>query len=264
MAVYAMTTHQLSQRRACRLLGISRSGMRYQPKPRQDGVIRELLLRLAASKPRWGFEKMFAWLRSRGHRWNHKRVRRVYRELALNLRIKPRKRVPKRYPEPLAVPGGPNECLSLDFMSDALQDGRRFRTLNVIDDFNREAVAIEIDTSLPAQRVVRLLDQIAAWRGYPARIRCDNGPEFIGYRLEEWAALHGVVIDFIEPGKPAQNAYIERFNRTYREEVLDLYLFSSLNEVREITGEWIADYNRDRPHAALGGMTPHRYAAVTT
>jgi len=147
----------------------------------------------------------------------------------------------------------------MDFMSDALLDGQRFRTLNIIDDYNREALAIELDTSLPALRVIRVLDQIADWHGSPARIRIDNGPEFISGILMSWAQDHGVVLDFIQPGKPAQNAYIERFNRTYREEVLDFYLFHSLNEVREITRRWISSYNQERPHDALGGLTPVAY-----
>ena len=259
MVSYARAEHGLSERRSCRLVGASRSVIRYQRKKRDDSAIIELLQRLADSKPRWGFQKMFDWLRNQGHRWNHKRVRRVYRQLKLHLRIKPKKRLPVRNPEPLAVPVRANECLSIDFMSDALQDGRRFRTLNLIDDYNREALAIEVDTSLPSQRVIRTLDRVANWRGYPARIRCDNGPEFIAQALETWAAKHQVTLDFIQPGKPAQNAYIERFNRTYREEVLDLYLFQSLTEVRNITASWLREYNHERPHDALGGLTPTQY-----
>ena len=147
-------------------------------------------------------------------------------------------------------------------MHDRLASGRTFRTFNVIDDFNREALAIEIDTSLPAQRVVRVLDTLAAWRGYPQRLRSDNGPEFISNKLDEWAEKHDVLLDFIQPGKPAQNAYIERFNRTYREEVLDSCLFDSLAEARAITEEWLEEYNAIRPHDALGGFTPYRYAVV--
>ena len=146
-------------------------------------------------------------------------------------------------------------------MHDSLASGRTFRTFNVIDDFNREALAIEIDTSLPAQRVVRVLDALAAWRGYPKRLRSDNGPEFISNKLDEWAEKNGVLLDFIQPGKPAQNAYIERFNRTYREEVLDLYLFDTLAEARAITEAWLEEYNAIRPHEALGGLTPYQYAA---
>jgi putative transposase len=142
-------------------------------------------------------------------------------------------------------------------MSDSLTDGRTFRTFNVLDDYNREGLWIEIDTSLPAARVRRVLEQLAAERGgYPDQVRCDNGPELIAHLLQVWAEQNGVVMAYIEPGKPAQNAYIERFNRTYREEILDMYLFDSLAEVRVLTEEWLTDYNSLRPHDALGGLPP--------
>ena len=244
-------------------MNISRSVYRYWPKkPLEDKAISHLLNQLASRFPRWGFGKMFQWLRAEGYGWNHKRVLRLYREKRLHLRIKPKKRLPKRDPEPLAQPSKPNECWSVDFMSDSLLSGRTFRTFNIIDDFNREALWIEVDTSLPAERVTRVLDRVAAWRGYPRRIRSDNGPEFISARMARWAKQHDIQLDFIEPGKPAQNAYIERFNRTYREEILDFYLFSNLNEVRVITEEWLEVYNGVRPHDALIGLTPYQYAAV--
>ena len=145
-------------------------------------------------------------------------------------------------------------------MSDALSDGRTFRTLNVIDDFNREALWIEVDTSLPAERVVCVLEQLLFWRGKPAYIRMDNGPELISRQLETWAKEHQVVLRHIQPGKPAQNAYIERFNRTFREDVLDAYLFDDLQEVREITQQWLDDYNTIRPHEALQGLSPRQFA----
>lgn len=251
----------MSERQACRLFKISRSTYRYQPKSKGDDEIVTLLNELAEKHPRWGFSKMFAWLRNQGYGWNHKRVRRVYREAQLNLRIKPKKRLPSRDPRPLVVPEQPNQFWSVDFMSDALVSGRKFRTFNVIDDFNREALWIEVDTSLPAARVVRVLEMIAAWRGYPTAIRCDNGPELISSTLAQWAKNHQVHLDFIQPGKPAQNAYIERFNRTYRDEVLDLYLFRSLQEVRDLTEEWMQTYNAIRPHDSLGGVPPYQYTA---
>lgn len=249
----------MSERQACRLFNISRSVYRYQAKKRNDDELIELLEELAGRKPRWGVGKMYGWLRNEGYGWNHKRVRRVYRELALNLRIKPKKRLPKREPQPLVVPETANHTWSVDFMSDALTSGRPFRTFNVIDDFNREALWIEIDTSLPAQRVIRVFEMLAAWHGYPQMIRSDNGPELISQRLEAWADQHQVKLDFIEPGKPAQNGYIERFNRTYREEILDMYLFHSLQEARDITEVWLEEYNAIRPHAALGGLPPYQY-----
>ena len=218
-------------------------------------------MRLSDSHKRWGFGLMFRWLRRQGYTWNHKRVYKIYCELSLNLRIKPKKRLPARSPVPLHQPGIPNSFWSMDFMSDSLASGRKFRTLNVLDDFNRESLAIEVDYSLPAERVVRVLDQVALTRGYPAFIRVDNGPEYISQRLLEWANQHSVTINHIQPGKPAQNGYIERFNRTYREDVLDQYWFSNLEEVRSITEDWMNIYNGERPHSSLGNKTPWEYMA---
>lgn len=149
----------------------------------------------------------------------------------------------------------------MDFMHDALMSGRRFRTFNVVDDFNREALAIEIDLSLPAARVIRVLERVVAWRGYPKKLRMDNGPEFISTALAEWAEEHCIELDFIEPGKPTQNSFIERFNRTYRDEVLNMYVFKTLNEARELTQNWITQYNNERPHDSLMDLTPWEYLA---
>lgn len=250
----------MSERRACRLVKLSRSSYRYQAQPRDDNAVVEVLQQLAAKHLRWGFDKMMAWLRLHGYPWNHKCVRRIYRALGLQLRVKPKKRLPARTPQPLAEPTGPNVSWSMDFMSDSLVCGRRFRTLNIIDDFNRECLAIEIDTSLPAERVLRVLDRLGAQRGYPKQVRTDNGPEFLAAKLAAWAVHHDVDWDFIEPGCPAQNGYIERFNRTYREDVLDAYLFFTLQAPRTITADWIPLYNGERPHAALGGLTPVQFA----
>jgi len=226
--------------------------------------IRKQLQILAERKPRWGFGKMRDYLRNQGYGWNHKRIRRVYREMELNLRVKPKKRLPTRDPKPLIQPDQVNESWSLDFMSDSLSGGRTFRTLNIIDDFNREALWIEVDFSIPALRVIRVLNMLVSWKGLPKQIRMDNGPELISKALAEWAKLHEVELAFIEPGKPAQNAYIERFNRTYREDVLDAYLFSTLQEVRDITDEWIEEYNAIRPHEALEGLPPYQFLAEKT
>lgn len=251
--------HGLSVRRACRAVSLSRSVYAYQPHPRDDGPVIDALLSLADKYPRYGFGKMFPLVRRQGLLWNQKRVYRVYCSLKLNLRRKGKKRLPNRNPRPLAVPGAANICWSVDFMSDVLYSGQRFRTFNVVDDFNREALAIEVDTNLPAARIIRVLDQVAAWRGYPARLRLDNGPEMISLALADWAEGHGVELDFIQPGKPTQNSFIERFNRTYREEVLDLYAFSTMTEVRNITDEWLNQYNKERPHESLGNLTPAEY-----
>lgn len=175
------------------------------------------------------------YLRNQGYQWNHKRIRRIYREMGLNLRIKPKKRLPSRDPKPLVQPKAAKISWSLNCMSESLEDGRSFRTLNIMDDFNREALCIVIDTSIHALQVVRTLDMVASWRGYPRELRIDNEPELISHLLASWAEGHQVTLAFIEPGKPAQNGYIERLNRTYREDVLDTFIFGSLREARDIT-----------------------------
>lgn len=233
--------------------------MRYAARPRDDGEVQSALAELAAKHPEFGFRKMFLTLRRLEHSWNHKRVYRVYCALKLNLKRKYKRRLPTRDPLPLAVPFGVNEVWSADFMSDALWDGRRFRTFNVIDDFNREALAVEIDTGISAVRVIRILDQIAAWRGLPACIRFDNGPEFTALAVAEWAEENRVQIAFIKPGKPMQNGFIERFNRSYREAVLDMYIFETLEDVRVQTEKWLDVYNQHRPHDSLGNLTPIEY-----
>ena len=149
----------------------------------------------------------------------------------------------------------------MDFMSDSLFCGRRFRTFNVVDDFNREVLAIEVDLNLPAPRVIRVLERIIAWRGYPAKLRMDNGPEFISIALADWAEQHGIELEFIKPGTPTQNSYVERFNRTYRDEILNMYVFRNLTEVRELTEPWMTEYNDDRPHDSLEDLTPWEYLA---
>lgn len=241
-------------------MNLNRCTYRYQGQQKDDLEIAQELRQLAHRQPRWGCRKMSDYLRNQGHPWNHKRIRRVYRELALHLHRKPKKRLPARDPQVLAIPAQADHTWSLDFMSDCLSDSRTFRTLNVIDDFNREALWIEVDTSLPAERVVRVLEQLLLWRAQPTQIRMDNGPELISQRLEHWAKERHIELLHIQPGKPAQNAYIERFNRTYREDVLDAYLFDTLQEVREITENWLDDYNTLRPHEALRGFSPRQFA----
>lgn len=252
----------MSQRAACRAVALSRSVFAYERQAEPDEAIIATLQELAERFPDRGFGKYFKLIRRRGHSWNHKRVYRVYCALGLNRRRIGKKRLPPRQPTPLLVPAQMNRSWSMDFMSDALWCGRRFRTFNVADDFNREVLAIEIDLNLPAARVVRVLERIAAWRGYPAQIRMDNGPEFIAAALADWAQQHGVVLDFIEPGRPMQNGFIERFNRSYREAVLDMYVFRTLDEVRERTDAWMADYNEVLPHDALGDLTPVEYRVL--
>ena len=172
------------------------------------------------------------------------------------MKRKGKRRLPARILQPLEVVNAMNVSWSMDFMSDALQSGRKLRTFNLIDDFNREALAIEIDTSLPAERVIRVLDQVVQWRGKPKRIRVDNGPVFISTKLSLWCEDRGIQLQFIQPGKPTQNAYIERFNGSFRKDILDAYLFENLHQVRMLTEEWMEDYNYERPHDALGGRSP--------
>lgn len=249
----------MSQRRACEAAGIARSVVRYRKQPDRDKQVIAVLQELVERFPERGFGKLFKLIRRRGLVWNHKRVWRVYCALKLNLRRRGRKRLPHRPRQPLEAASTLNGCWSADFMSDALWDGRRFRTFNVVDDFNREALAVEVDLNLPAARVIRVLERIAAWRGYPQRLRLDNGPELISTALAEWAEERGVELSFIEPGRPMQNGFIERFNGSYRRGVLDMYVFRNLTEVREHTERWLHDYNEEIPHDSLGDLTPAEY-----
>lgn len=249
--------YDLPVRRACDAIQMSRSVWYREPKTAtEDEVVRQALNTIVERWPRWGFWKCFGWLRAKGMQWNHKRVWRIYCLMRLNLPRRKKKMILTRQRAPLAVLPMENQSWSLDFVHDALICGKRFRTLNIIDEGVRECLAIEIDTSLPAMRVVRVLDQISSWRGFPRQLRMDNGPELISSQLAAWCTQHNVEMIHIQPGKPNQNAYIERFNRTFREEVLNAYLFSSLNEVREITWKWLIDYNEQRPHDSLNGLTP--------
>jgi putative transposase len=217
---------------------------------------------LAVEQPTWGVEKMTDFLRPEHPEWNHKKIRRIYCEIGLNLRIKRKKRLPYREKQMLTQPKRPNQSWSMDFMCDSLANGRSFRTLNILDDFNREIVWIEEDFSLPAERVIRVLEMASIGRGLPKQIRIDNGPEFISEALAQWAVENDVKLVHIQPGKPAQNAYIERFNRTFREDVLDAHIFRTLEEVRELTESWMESYNAIRPHCALQGVSPYQFAAA--
>ena len=253
-----MAEKKLPVNRACAAVGLSRSAW-YRPledKLARDLDVIEALQELVEKHRRWGFWMCYQRLRNMGQPWNHKRVYRIYKELGLNHRRKTKRRVPTRERQPLEVPAVPNAVWSVDFVHDTLYNGRRFRTLNVMDEGVREGLDIEIDTSLPGSRVVRTLDRIKAWRGLPGAIRCDNGPELISQKFVQWCEDNDVEIRYIQPGKPNQNAYIERFNRTYREEILSSYLFDDLDQVRQITWEWLISYNEERPHDALGGLPP--------
>ena len=235
----------MSIRRACAAVKLSRAAY-YRPPSRDasgDRPIIDVLNGLVDKHTRWGFWKCFDRLRLDGHRWNHKRVLRVYRAMGLNLARRTKKRLPRRDPQSIEVEARPNAVWGIDFMSDSLYSGRRFRTFNVLDEGVREALDIVIDTSIPAARVVRTLDDLVSWRGVPEAIRCDNGPEFLAEVFVAWCERHRIELRYIQPGKPNQNAYVERFNRTYRGDVLNAYLFETLDQVREITKKWLRDYN---------------------
>lgn len=248
----------LSVKRACADVGMSRSGW-YRPctvNPLKDEGLRKMLEEVTTRHGRWGFWKCYHWMRQKGASWNHKRVRRVYREMGLNLPRRGKKRLSARVKQPLEVPLRPSLSWSIDFMHDTLHYGKRFRTLNVFDEGVREVLAIEIDSSLPAERVIRVLEQLKDSHDLPQQIRVDNGPELVSAKLVAWCETNHVHLHHIQPGKPTQNAYIERFNRSYRRDVLNAHAFSSLEEVREITHEWMIAYNEERPHTALNHLPP--------
>lgn len=244
--------------RACRVVGIHRSRWYYQTKKNDQPVI-EKLRAYAEAYPTRGFDDYYGKIRNEGLVWNRKRVLRVYRLLKLKHRRHHKRRLPARVKQPLQVPNEVNQCWSMDFVSDALVSKRKIRVLTIMDDYNREVLAAHADFSLPARKVVDVLATIALERPLPKQIRVDNGPEFIADKFKEWCADNHIVIHYIQPGKPMQNGYIERLNRTYREDVLDAYLFESLEQVRILSDEWVDQYNRLHPHQSLGGLAPATY-----
>ena len=260
MACRAKAEFVTSIRLVCDVFSISETCYRYQPiLSDENAEIADWLLRLTATHKPWGFGLCFLYLRNiKGYGWNHKRVYRIYKELELNLRIKPKRRIKRDKPEALSVPEAINQVWSMDFMSDNLMDGRSIRTFNVLDDFNREGLGIDVDLSLPSARVIRSLEQIIEWRGKPHAIRCDNGPEYISQKLKDWTIKNQITLLYIQPGKPTQNAYIERFNRTARHEWLDLYLFESIEQAQNLATQWLWIYNNERPHTAIGGVPPRQ------
>lgn len=253
-----MEVHKRPVRRSCACVGLSRAAW-YRPPVDwkvRDATLIAALAGLVEAHPGRGFWKCCKTLRRQYPDWNHKRIYRVYKALHLNIRRAAKRRVPKRERVPLYVPHLPDRVWSADFVADALACGRRFRTFNVVDDFNREAIHIEVDTSLTSTRLVRVFEQIKREHGLPQVLRTDNGPEFLGEIFVAWAKANGMVIRYIQPGKPNQNAYVERFNRTFRDELLDQHLFLRLEDVREAVYWWMIDYNEQRPHDSLGDLTP--------
>jgi putative transposase len=259
---------RLSERHACGLMGMHRGSWRYQRREANDGELRARLRELAAERVRFGYRRLWAMLRREKRadgtrRWvvNHKRVHRIYREEGLAMRRKEAKRLRAAGRTLLELPTRANQIWTMDFTKDRLADGRNFRTLNLMDGYTREALWIEVDTSLPGQRVVRVLQRLKQTRGVPEVIQVDNGPEFISQAVDQWAFANGVRLHFIEPGKPVQNAFIESFNGKFRDECLNQNWFVSLAEARRIIEAWRVDYNTARPHSSLGYRTPEEFAA---
>ena len=254
-----MESHLLSERRACVIVGLCRSSCRYQAKPKNDEAIRSRLRELAEQRRKFGAPRLHTLLRREGYLINHKRTERLYREEGLSLRLKKRRKRISHLRVVMDKPERINQHWSMDFVSDSLYNGRRFRVLTVVDDFSRECPVLEADHSLTGQRVTRVLERMALTRGLPEVITVDNGPEFISKALDLWAFENNVRLRFIQPGKPVQNAYIESFNGKFRDECLNDNVFVSLNRARQIIENWRLDYNSERPHKSLNKMTPEEF-----
>lgn len=255
--------HGVSERRASRVAGCCRGTLRRKSRKRDEEAERQALVAMARKHPRWGYRQLRDQLMAAGMVLSHRRTLRLYRESGLVLpRRRPRRAGPARKPNPLKAATRLNEEWAMDFQRDTLTGGRVFRTLNVMDEYSREGLASEVDTSLPGLRVVRVLDELVAWRGRPERIRVDNGPEFRGRIVGDWARRNGVELVFIAPGKPTQNAYIESFNGRMRDECLNARVFGSLREAREEINAWRQEYNEVRTHGSLGRKTPAAFAAA--
>ena len=252
-------THGVSRRQACKALHLSSSTHRYQKRANDNGAVIAKLQELVEKHPAIGFWQSYYRIRRQGFIWNHKRVYRIYTMLKLTIRRRRKKRLPARVKQQLFQPDQPNVVWSVDFMADSLWNGRTFRLLNIVDDYNREVLHIEADTSLPTLRLIRCLEMLKELRGLPKMIRVDNGPEFISASLDTWCSDHQITLMFIQPGKPTQNSYVERCNGSIRRELLNAYLFQTLDEVRKQAEIWRLDYNHQRPHESLGYVPPAEY-----
>ena len=259
-ARYAQQAFSLSERRAGKILGIGQTSLRYKVRRPDDSSIRGRLKALAAERPRFGYRRLGVMLGREGLSVNHKRVYRLYREEGLILRRKRRQRASSATRVPMSSPTQAGERYSMDFMSDSLATGRAFRTLNIVDEYTRECLTIEVDTSISGERVVRVLDRLVESGKRPKVIVVDNGPEFTSKAVDAWAVRQKVHLHFIDPGRPMQNAYIESFNGRMRDECLNQHWFVSLDQAREIIEGWRTDYNEKRPHGSLGHQTPEEFA----
>ena len=252
--------HEVSQRRACSVLSVDRSSVRYQSMRPDDGELRKAMKAVATERRRFGDRRVHVMLERQGWRVNQKKLRRLYREEKLQVRKRGGRKRALGTRRPMLVPERPNERWSLDFVSDAFTDGRRFRVLAVVDDFSRECLALVADMSLSGLRVMRELTAIMARRGRPKTIVSDNGTELTSMAVLKWCQDTGIDWHYIAPGKPMQNAFVESFNGSFRDELLNETLFSSLTEAREMITAWKEDYNRHRPHSSLGNLTPKEFA----
>ena len=259
-----MEDHGVSERRACRLVGLARSTMRSEPVKRAEDAIPERLRELARERQRFGYRRLTALLRREGKTVNHKRVYRLYREEGLALRRKRRKFTCREVVPGLMPAQRANERWAMDFVSDTLADGRRFRVLTIVDEFTRECPAVEVDTSLPGARVIRVLERLAFIRGLPKEVRVDNGPEFVCRAVRAWCEGKRILLRYIDPGKPMQNGHAESFNGRFRDECLNANWFATLADARRVIEGWRLDYNDNRPHSALGYKTPAEYAAMAS
>lgn len=254
----------LSQRRVCRITGWNRSSLQYQSAPDGDGPLRERLLHWAARKPRWGSPILHDVLKSEGLVINHKRTERIYRQEGLSLRRKRRKKLPAIARVPLPAATAPNQRWSIDFIHDQLSNGRRFRCMTLVDDCTRQCLAIHVDTSIGGEAVVHVLQNLRLTRGLPISITSDNGPEFTGRAMHLWARANGVHLHHIQPGKPIQNAFIESFNGTFRDDCLNQHWFASIHEARLLINHWRHEYNQLRPHSSIGRIPPDSFALTFT
>jgi putative transposase len=248
-----------TERRACELASLQRSTCRYASTKTDEPKLVARLREVAAERPRFGYRRVHAILRREGFEVNRKRVYRIYRAAGLSVKRRSRRKLRAVRPMPTVNVTRPNERWSMDFVHDYLADRRKLRTFNVVDAFTRECLAIEVDTSLPARRVVAVLDKLVWLYGLPESLRVDNGPEFISVVLEKWADAHGVKLDFIQPGKPTQNAHVESFNGHFRDECLAQVRFPTLARARVEIEEWRVDYNCERPHSSLDYRTPKAF-----